>query len=196
MQGKPFSEDQDEEDFILIPIFWTSVLTITNEGYFHQVLTYDYSESTGRYFNKIQSERDFYVNELRNIRVNMQNFLDDCPNWVNDEEVRPKVLDADIDFRSSSNPFFYWVIQFRGEFQEGINEYKSTIEEEKLEYAINSTYIFEPPLMPLDAKSKMNFDVDRKKRIIRYWASAGDIVGPTEIITFKQFWFFLELKKF
>ena len=175
---------EKSEDFKLIPIFASSVMTITNSGGFHQFLVFDYYEKSGNYFRRINEDDYFLNNEVENIRNNMQGFMDACANMVNGHMVYPKVIEVDIDFRNKNLPFFSWIIEFNGKLREGINIYESEIEEEELEYNINSVYIFEKPLDPIDVETALHYDIIKENRIIKFYGNRGEKVGPLEILRF------------
>jgi hypothetical protein len=173
-----------KEAFNLKPIFANSIMSITKNGTFTQFLTYEYSEPTTRYYEKVQLDRDFYEEELETLETNMQHFMDICKNKVNGEYVYPKVIETDIDFKTPAMPYFYWVIVFKGNLKPGINVYESEIEKEELEYNINSIYMLEDPLIPESVESALHVDINKEKRIVKYWGDEGDMVGPTEILRF------------
>lgn len=175
---------RQKDSYNLKPIFANSVINISKSGTFTQYLTYEYSEPTGRYYSRIQSDIDFYEEELATLESNMQHFMDVCKNKINGEYVYPKVIETDIDFKTPTAPFFYWVIVFEGKLHPGANVYESEIDKEALEYNISSIYMLEPPLIPESVESALNVDILKEKRIVKYWGNEGDIVGPTEILRF------------
>ncbi|MCP4764483.1 MAG: hypothetical protein GY870_22095 [archaeon] len=168
----------------LKPIFASSIMYISKSGLFNQILTYDYYDDEGSYLKKIRMDQGFYNSEVKTIAQNMQNFMDNCINKVNGEYVYPKVIDADIDSRNDSLPFFYWIIKFKGDLIDGENLYESDIDEEELEYSINSIYILEEPLIPNSVETELHYEIDKEKRIIKYWGNKGEWVGPKEILRF------------
>lgn len=176
---------KQKESYNLKPIFANSIITISKSGTFTQYLTYEYSEPTGRYYEKIQSDLKFYEQEIETIETNMQHFMDICKNKVNGEYVYPKVVETDIDFKTPTMPFFYWVIIFTGNLHPGTNIYESEIEKEELEYNISSIYILESPIVPESVESALNVDIIKEQRIVKYWGNEGNVVGPTEILRFR-----------
>jgi len=174
-----------EKTFVLTPIFANSVINISKAGNFTQVLTYEYSDEDGAYYLKINEDYDFYLQEVETIKINMQKFMDSCINYVNDEKVTPKVIEADIDFKNSRLPFFYWIIVFNGKLKTGLNVYKSDISEEKLDYNVQSIYLLEAPLVPKSVESALHYEIYEKQRFVKYFGNKGEIVGPKEILRFE-----------
>jgi len=172
-------------DFDLIPIFANSTIYISKSGNFHQVLTYDYTEDSGGYFDKIRYNPDFYQDEVDAITKNQQKFLNEFPNYINDKKVTAKIIHCDIDFKEETLPFFYWVIEFSGKLVKGLNTYHSTIEESVLEYDVNSIYILESPLVLDSIESVFHHEIHNDGRLIKYWGYMGDKVGNTEVLKFK-----------
>ena len=181
-----FTDFLGEETFILTPIFANSVINISKAGNFTQVLTYDYIDEDGDYFTKINEDYDFYVKEVETIKVNMQKFMntESCTNYVNGKKVTPKVIEADIDFKNNRLPFFYWIIVFSGKLKKGLNEYKSEISEEELEYNIQSLYLLETPLVPKSVETALHYEIFENS--VKYFGNKGEIVGSKEVLRFEN----------
>ena len=173
-------------DYNLKPIFASSVITITASGHFLQYLTYDYQEETTEYYARIKEDDEFYINELDTISLNMQSFMEDLPNTINGHTVIPQVIHAEIDFKNESLPFYYWVLEFHGPLKRGLNIYESVMSNEKLEYDVNSIYLFDSKLQPVSVQSSLHYEILRSERIVKYWAYKGEIVGPKEILQFQK----------
>lgn len=178
--------NDDQSEYILKPIFATSIITVTAAGHFLQYLTYDYQESTGEYFSRIKDDNEFYINELETITINMQSFMEDLPNTINGHTVIPQVIHAEIDFKIESLPFFYWVLEFDGPLKLGLNSYESVMSNEILEYDVNSIYLFDAKLKPMSVQSSLHYEILRNERIVKYWAYKGEIVGPKEVLQFNK----------
>ncbi|MBN2156647.1 MAG: hypothetical protein JW776_11455 [Candidatus Lokiarchaeota archaeon] len=173
-------------DFDLTPIFASSIITITARGNFLQYLTYDYVEDTHRYYSQIKENDEFYLSELEAITSNMQSFMNDLPNSINGKITIPQVIHTEIDFKSEYLPFFYWVLEFQGPLKSGLNTYESAMSKEKLEYDVNSIYLFDLGLSPISVQSSLHFEILRKERIVKYWGYKNEIVGPTEVLIFSK----------
>ena len=181
-----YPEFTEEEIFNLTPIFANSVINITQQGNFHQILTYDYIDETSKYKKKIFNDYEFYEQEIENITRNMQKILDNCVNSVNGHQIYPLVYQADIEFKNENLLFFYWIIKFKGDLKSGLNVYESNIEEEELEYNVQSIYILENPLKPISVSTVLHFDIIPEVNMIKYFGNKGEIVGPKEIIRFQS----------
>jgi len=176
----------DLSDFDLIPLFASSIISITAQGCFLQYLTYDYLEKTGKYFIQIKQENEFYLNELNTISKNMQSFMQDLPNTVNGHTVIPRVVHTEIDFKKKILPFFYWILEFHGPLKFGMNTYESVMNNEILEYDVHSIYLFDTLLQPVSVQSTLHHKILFAERIIKYWAYKGETVGPKELLMFKK----------
>ena len=173
-------------EYNLKPIFASSIITITASGHFLQYLTYDYLDDSEEYYERIKKDDEFYLVELETISSNMQSFMADLPNIINNHRAIPKVIHTEIDFKNPSLPFFYWVLKFQGPLKIGINTFESVMSNEKLEYDVNSIYLFEPSLHPLSVQSSLHYEILRNERIVKYWAYRGEIVGPKEVLKFEK----------
>ena len=173
-------------DYNLKPIFASSIITITASGHFLQYLTYDYYEKSQEYYSRIKEDDDFYLIELDTISINMQSFMEDLPNTINGQTVIPQVIHAEIDFKNESLPFFYWVLEFHGPLTIGLNTYESVMSNEKLDYDVNSIYLFDSSLRPVSVQSALHYEILRNERIVKYWAYKGEIVGPKEVLQFQM----------
>ena len=173
-------------EYNLKPIFASSIITITASGHFLQHLTYDYQDISEEYYERIKEDDEFYLNELETISSNMQSFMADLPNTINDHTVIPKVVHTEIDFKIPSLPFFYWVLKFHGPLKNGINTFDSVMSNEKLEYDVNSIYLFDPLLKPVAIQSSLHYEILHNERIVKYWAYKGEIVGPKEVLEFEK----------
>jgi len=173
-------------DYYLKPIFASSVITITDSGEFLQYLTYDYIEESREYYSRIKEDDEFYISEMETISLNMQSFMDDLPNLINGIEVIPQVLHVEIDFKTEYLPFFYWVLEFHGLLKRGLNIFESMISKEKLEYDVNSIYLFDASLTPISVQSSLHYEIFQNERIVKYWAYQGEEVGPKEVLQFQK----------
>ncbi len=171
-------------DYNLQPIFASSIISISSSGQFMQYLTYDYFEQSGEYFDHIKENDEFYLTELDTIFLNMQSFMEELPNTINGYTTIPQVVHAEIDFKNNTLPFFYWILQFKGPLVMGVNTYESIINNEKLEYDVNSIYLFDENLVPLSVQSSLHHQIMKNERIVKYWGYKGEIVGPKEVLQF------------
>ncbi|MHA1339913.1 MAG: hypothetical protein ACTSRZ_07100 [Promethearchaeota archaeon] len=174
----------DIDDFDLEPTYAFSSFFISKNGFFNQILNFEYREDTGEYMEKIENDQDFYQNEIDKIWNNMQTFMDNTIVFINKKRVFPQVVEAEIEFKDEITPYFYWVINFQSELNIGLNIYKSEFTEEILEYDVISVYVLESPLQIRSVESSMQFEIIQDKNIIKYFGYRGDLIGPTEIIEF------------
>ncbi|MGQ9723711.1 MAG: hypothetical protein ACUVXA_20625 [Candidatus Jordarchaeum sp.] len=167
----------------IIPIFAHTFFSVSRDGEFHQLLTYDYYDPDKYYLN-LESTPEEYEKEIEKLWLNMQGYLEEEINQVNGERVYPKVIFTDLQFRGSENtPFILWIISFKGKFKEGENIYKTVTEEEVLEYDCDAIWTFPEDCEILSVTTPMDYEI--MNNILLLWAKKGDKIGGHEEIRFR-----------
>ena len=173
----------------LHPLFASSTMhvqKIENSLHFSNVITYDYVEAEGTkdsYYNFLKLSKN-YDREVQLYWENLQLFLDKEVNLVNDREAFQSITHCNIYFRSPTQPFVQWVVNFKGTAQTGTNTYENEVDPESLTYPIYSLYVVHPPLKILSIESSMQFNVNKQSGIIEYYGEIGDTLEGFEKITF------------
>ncbi|MHA1791832.1 MAG: hypothetical protein ACTSVI_04245 [Promethearchaeota archaeon] len=176
----------------LTPFFARSIINVSNrsgsEIVFNQVLTYDYEDlsGSGLYIRKFNDDERFRKDELETLKRNMQAFLDDEINVINDKEVRLEVDEVSVSIKTYPKyVYFSWYITWSGPSSDsGIQEYEARVEPAILEYDVESIYIFPKQARILDVKSALTHDLI-KENIIRFRGNVGDKVREIERIVWK-----------
>jgi hypothetical protein len=163
------------------PIYASSFFSITRDGEFHQLLVYDYEDLDQYYLN---FSREKILQEIRKLWLNMQGYLEDEVNKVNGINVYPKVEFCDIQWRNPHNPFFTWIITFKGEFHEGRNQYSTKTDEEELEYGCYVIWQFPLNTKVEKVETKLFYDIFGGNRIV-LWGEEGMRIGGKERILFE-----------
>ncbi|HMF30228.1 MAG TPA: hypothetical protein VKK79_02345 [Candidatus Lokiarchaeia archaeon] len=140
----------------------------------HSSFYIDFLENQSNY----EKEIDLYWN-------NLQDFLGEEKNLVNGVEVKQEITACSIHFRDRRHPFVQWVVEFAGPVREGPNTYENFIEPEELEYPIQSTYIFEPPLVVSTVETSLNYQILRDGHIVEFSGETGRKLGSYEKIEFR-----------
>jgi hypothetical protein len=167
----------------VVPVYAHAFFSVSQDGEFHQLLTYDYYDPDEYYLN-LESNPEEYEKEIEKLWLNMQGFLEEETNKVNDGTVYPKVVYTDIQFRGSENmPFILWVISFKGEFKKGENVYVTVTEEEVLEYDCDAIWTFPEDCEILSVTTPMDYEI--MNNILLLWARKGDRIGGHEEIRFR-----------
>ncbi|MHA1267577.1 MAG: hypothetical protein ACTSRS_20240 [Candidatus Helarchaeota archaeon] len=164
----------------VVPIYASSFFSITRDGEFHQFLQYDYQDPELYYATLNQED---LLQEIRKLWLNMQGYLEEEINRVNGIDVYPKVDFCDIQWRTPSNPFFTWVITFRGKLHKGANIYETKTDEEELEY--NCYVIWQFPNNTTITKVHTNLYYDIFKSRLVLWGDQGMKIGGWERIHFE-----------
>ena len=165
----------------IIPIFAHAFFCGSKEGNIKQVLQFDYHDPNCFYKEIEQNEREFNK-ELNKLSLNMQSFLDEEKNYINNQQVYPKVKFIDIEFRVDTMPFITWIIEFEGIFKKGINEYLAITPEEKLDYNCRSIWSFTSKTRIIKVETRMIYEINENH--IVFWANKDDIIGGKELIRF------------
>lgn len=171
-----------KSDMRVVPTHASSFFSISQDGEFHQLLQYDYYDPDEYYINLKQEK---FLEEIRKLWLNMQNYLEEETNKVNGKMVYPKVEFCDIQFRGRpQNPFIIWTITFKGEFQSGINKYETKTDEEDLEYDCYVIWQFpEKTKKFLKVDTKLYYDIFGNRIVL--WGEKGMRIGGNERIHFE-----------
>ena len=165
----------------IVPIHANSFFSISRDGEFHQLLQYDYYDPEEYYLNL---EREDFLKEIRKLWLNMQGFLEDETNKVNGSMVYPKVEFCDIQHRGrSKHPFIIWIITFKGDFREGINNYETKTDEEALEYNCYVTWQFPVNTKITKVDTKLYYDIFGNRIVL--WGDKDMKIGGFERIQFE-----------
>ena len=166
----------------IIPTHASSFFSISRNGEFHQLLQYDYNDPEEYYLNLKQE--DFHE-EVKKLWSNMQGYLEEETNKINGVMVYPKVEFCDIQFRGrATNPFFVWIITFKGDFQKGINKYETKTDEEELEYECYAIWQFPAEVKSiLKVDTKLYYDIFGNRIVL--WGEKGMKIGGFERIHFE-----------
>ncbi|MDD1778105.1 MAG: hypothetical protein LUQ65_08030, partial [Candidatus Helarchaeota archaeon] len=88
-------EEKTEQDQI-IPIHAMAFFSVARDGEFHQILQYDYYDPKGYYAKLGRAE---FSEEIRKLWLNMQGYLEEETNKINQKRVYPQVKFCDIQHR-------------------------------------------------------------------------------------------------
>ena len=175
------NEEEKSEADQIIPIHAMAFFSIAGDGEFHQLLQYDYYDPKG-YYSKLGREE--FAEEIRKLWLNMQGYLEEETNKINQKRVYPQVKFCDIQHRGRrENPFITWIISFKGEFDQGLNIYETQTEEEQLEYDCYAMWEFPQNTKILKVQSKLYFDIFGNRIIL--WAVKDMKIGGFERIRFE-----------
>ncbi|MHA1269789.1 MAG: hypothetical protein ACTSPY_08405 [Candidatus Helarchaeota archaeon] len=165
------------------PIFAQAFFCGSKEGTIKEVLQFDYHDPDCYYKNLEKNSKELNK-ELTKLSLNMQQFLDEETNYINKQQIFPKVKLIDIGFRGEIDtmPFITWIIEFKGIFKKGLNIYEATTPEEELEYNCRSIWSFIENTRIIKIKTKMYYEIMGNHII--FWANKGQIIGGKEIIRF------------
>ncbi|NVM02471.1 MAG: hypothetical protein HWN67_09065 [Candidatus Helarchaeota archaeon] len=181
MNNKQKNSDED-----VTPIYAYAYFNVARNGEIHQLLQYDYYDPDEFYANLCHEENQKDFNdEIEKLWNNMENFLGEEKNYINNKKVVPKVVHVDIGHRGSQNlPYITWLIDFKGEFKTDRNSkniYRTWTPKEKLEYDCHCIWHF-PEGTKIKIKTSMSFEIINN--LIILWARKSDFIGGDEEFTF------------
>jgi len=176
----------------LIPIHAASIITISKSGWFQDTILYDYvdqnclhpNKKNANYMTYLQHENN-YQQEIDVYWSNLQTFLDEETNIINETKVKLNIIDCDIFFHDSAHPYVQWTVEFKGIFHPGINIYENFVEPEILEYPINSKYILESPMEFSEIKSSLSYELQSHNRVVSFSGDKGKKLDAHERLKFR-----------
>jgi len=165
------------------PLFAQTFFCGSKSGVIKQILQFDYYDPECYYKNLISNEKEL-DRELTKLSTNMQIFLNEETNIINEQQIYPEVKLIDIGFRGEVDtmPFITWVIEFSGKFKKGLNIYKAITPEEKLEYNCRSIWSFPENTRIIRIDTKMLYEIMGNHII--FWANKDQVIGGKEQINF------------
>jgi len=177
-----FDEDEDDEEYEIVPIHAEAFFSVSKTGEIHQRLIFDYDDPDEYYYSIIDDEMKL-ADELGKVSANMQDFLDDETVIINKIKVRPKVIFCDIIHRGKPEiPSITFVIEFKGTFFEGKNLIDTYTDEEYAPYDFEVVWKFPEGSEIIDVDTPLHYEIDGT--ILYLWAYEGEKVGGREKIAF------------
>jgi len=159
------------------PIYASGVFTFSRNGKVTQYTIFYYEDPENYYASLNKSSLDL---ELKNIKSNLQYFLDQETILINGEKSRARVIWAKLGLIKVDLPFVEFIITFRGRLRRGSNEYVNYYEEEEAEYPYEVTWVMPGRILDI----KIHGQVTINKNIVYVKVNRGTKVGGEEKITF------------
>ena len=167
----------------VLPIFASSVFSISSNCEVYQVLNYDYLDPDNVYKTMLENEQTFQ-DEVKKIRLNMTEFLEAEKVYINGQRVEQQILHVDIGLRGTTElVYFQWIIHFHGPLHPVTNVLRSDVEEEVTEYDIEVLYLFPSGTRINEVVTPMEYEI--QEPLLLVWARKGDLVGGHEEVTFQ-----------
>lgn len=167
------------------PIYAQGFFVVNKNGLVNQIIIFDYFDPESYYYNLIDEE-DRLSEELEILRENMQAMLDSEKILINNEKVKPKVMDVDLDFRGSPlKPYFTFFIIFKGSLRKGVNVYENWYESEEAEYDFNAYWIFPENSEIREVSASGLVEVLNERNILVIRVKRGEHITGYEKIVFE-----------
>ncbi len=165
------------------PVHATCYFIVSRNGEFSQILIYDYYDPEGYYANLLHKPRAL-KNDLLNITLNMQEFLNEEIVKINNRVTKPRVINTQLIHRGfKDSPSIAFTIKFKGKLNRGINIFENLSDEEETLYDFETTWIF--PLGSRVLETLLKGYVNTYRNIVVINARRGETVGGYEKIVFK-----------
>ena len=175
----------------LSPIFASSIMHVVlvkNEIKYLNTITYDYVDNRGMKSDNFYEFLKISKNFDREVEIawkNLQNFMDDEENLINNQISNQTVKHCNIFFRDMQHPFFQWSVEFSCTLIKGMNEYVNFVTPETLQYPIYALYHYHQPLKIDSIHSSMKYNLNPSHGIIEYYGDIGDELSGEESIRFQ-----------
>ena len=161
----------------VIPIYASGFFNFDINGTVTQFTTFYYIDKSGYYISLSKKE---VKKELKIIRRNLQEFVDQEDIRINGEKVKAYVKWVKIRLLDKNHPIIEFIVQFSGKLRKGINEYYNTYEEEIAEYPYEAIWVLPGRII----RAEMAGEIKIKRNILRLKVKKGTRVGGREGITF------------
>ncbi len=157
--------------------------------FFNNIITYYYydvqEDPDEISYKRYMENEENYNKEIGIYWENLQTFLDEEENIINDKEVQLDVVHTNIMFLDDVHPMVQWIVEFKGNLLNGENKYENIIEREILKYPIHSLYFFSSEFKVKKVQTSLEFFIHPNKRGIEYFGQEKDDLEGYESIIFE-----------
>ncbi len=169
------------EDFVE-PIHADSFFSVSKYGAIHERLSFEYQDPDG-YYKRVLRDDDLFRHEIEKLAANMQYFLDKERVEINEKRVRSYVSYCDIYLKGPSDVVsVIYLIDFSGDFIQGLNMIQTWLEEEDAPYDFEILWKFPTGTEIEEVETVMEFEI--YDDILSLWAYEGETVGGYERLSF------------
>ncbi|MCD6369054.1 MAG: hypothetical protein J7L38_04570 [Thermoproteales archaeon] len=164
------------------PIHALGFFNVHEDGFIVENIVFDYYDPGRVYWSKFTAGT--LEEEIEAMRQNMQEFLREEKTIINGETVVPRVLGADMVFRTPRYPSLILFISFKGKLREGENVYENIYEETVSEYPYEFYWLFPEGFKINEVIVDGDFTIE--DNILMVWVSKGTKIKGYEKIVFKS----------
>ncbi len=126
------------------PVNGYGFFIVSKSGVFTHVIIFEYLDKELEYFTLIKDE-DRKTEEIKTLRENMQEFLNEEDVRINDRESHMRVEDVEIGFAGSRHlPYIQYIVRFFGRLKKGVNAYEDSYIPERTTYKYSVAWLFPP----------------------------------------------------
>ncbi len=149
------------------PIYAKGIFSMSDSGEVFQNIIFYYKESSK-------------PKGIREIKLNLQKFLDNEEVFINHKKAKPKVIWIDTGLIAKNVSFIHIFIRFNVELIMGINEYEDIYESETSEYPYEIFWRFPGKIVYV----KLNGKVKYKGKLLHAKIKSGTLIEGHDIIRF------------
>ncbi|AWR95288.1 hypothetical protein [Acidianus brierleyi] len=149
------------------PIYAKGIFEMSNSGEVFQNVIFYYKEYSR-------------PKKIRDIKANMQKFLDNEEVFINHKKVKPKVIWINARLMTKNISFIHIFIRFNGQLISGINEYEDIYESETSEYPYEIFWRFPGKIIYV----KLNGKVKYVGKLLHAKIRKGTLIEGHDIIRF------------
>lgn len=166
------------------PIYGQGFFYVSRSGAFIQVVVFDYYDPA-HYYAEVVSNAALLKNEAEALKNNMQLYLDQEKVIVNEERVRPKVVNVEIGLRGLKRiAYVAFVIEFKSQLKSGLNVYENYYEEEYVGYEYVVYWFFPENSIVTQVDLGVNYSLIND-RILFFKVPKGTYIRGYERILFE-----------
>lgn len=165
------------------PVFGYGLFSVGIAGDVVESIIFEYIDKDCMYAELIKDPFKLRE-EIRVLKRNMQDFLDEEIVKINGEEIRPYVVKVTVGLAGSKyRPFINYIIKFRGSLRPGLNTYENYYEPDTAEYDYIVTWVFPEGVRVLEADLGVEYEVG-PHNVLKFSVGRGFTLPGYERISF------------
>ncbi len=165
------------------PVFGYGFFSVDLAGDVVESIIFEYIDNDCEYAELIKDPVKLRE-EIRILKRNMQDFLDEEVVKINGEETRPYVVKVTVGLAGSRyRPFINYIIKFHCDLKPGLNTYENYYEPETAEYDYIVTWVFPEGVRVLEADLGVGYEVG-PNNVLKFSVKKGFTLPGYEKISF------------
>lgn len=171
----------------LTPIYGLGLFFVRESGLIEQIIVFEYYDPLEEY-KSIMMNKHKFEDEKSTLKRNMQHFLDQEIVKINNKQVYPRVIEAELGFKGDYKyPYITFLIKFIGEFRRGVNIYEDTYEPETVEYDYRVYWFFPSRARVINADLGVPYFLVDNGRVLLFAVARNTVTKGYERIEFEMY---------